>query len=35
MRPSLALYNTPSEVDEMVAVLHRLAGSGRGDRRLH
>jgi cysteine desulfurase/selenocysteine lyase len=35
VRPSLALYNTPSEVDEMVAVLHRLAGSGRGDRRLH
>ena len=34
VRPSLALYNTPNEVDEMVAVLHRLAGSGRGDHRL-
>ena len=28
VRPSLALYNTCSEVDEMVAVLHRLANSG-------
>jgi cysteine desulfurase/selenocysteine lyase len=27
VRPSLALYNTPNEVDEMVAVLHRLAAS--------
>ncbi len=35
VRPSLALYNTPSEVDEMVSVLHRLAGSRRGDHRLH
>ena len=33
VRPSLALYNTPNEVDEMVAVLHRLAGSRRGDHR--
>ena len=33
VRPSLALYNTPSEVDQMVAVLHRLAGSGRGNLR--
>jgi cysteine desulfurase/selenocysteine lyase len=33
VRPSLALYNTPSEVDEMVAVLHRLAASGRGNLR--
>ena len=28
VRPSLAIYNTCSEVDEMVAVLHRLANSG-------
>ncbi|HVK36474.1 MAG TPA: family 2A encapsulin nanocompartment cargo protein cysteine desulfurase [Microlunatus sp.] len=34
-RPSLALSNTPNEVDEMVVVLHRLAGSRRGDHRLH
>ena len=33
VRPSLALYNTPNEVDEMVTVLHRLAGSRRGDHR--
>jgi cysteine desulfurase/selenocysteine lyase len=26
VRPSLAVYNTCAEVDEMVAVLHRLAG---------
>jgi cysteine desulfurase / selenocysteine lyase len=29
VRPSLALYNTCAEVDDMVAVLHRLAGSRR------
>ncbi|HEY5981330.1 MAG TPA: family 2A encapsulin nanocompartment cargo protein cysteine desulfurase [Microlunatus sp.] len=34
VRPSLALYNTPNEVDEMVAVLHRLASTRRGDLRL-
>jgi cysteine desulfurase / selenocysteine lyase len=28
VRPSLALDNTCSEVDEMVAVLHRLTNSG-------
>jgi cysteine desulfurase/selenocysteine lyase len=27
VRPSLALYNTPGEVDRMVEVLHRLSGS--------
>jgi cysteine desulfurase/selenocysteine lyase len=27
VRPSLALYNTPDEVDRMVTVLHRLAGA--------
>jgi cysteine desulfurase/selenocysteine lyase len=33
VRPSLALYNTCDEVDQMVAVLHRLAGNvGRGRR---
>ena len=33
VRPSLALYNTREEVDQMVAVLHRLAGDvGRGRR---
>jgi cysteine desulfurase / selenocysteine lyase len=33
VRPSLALYNTCDEVDQMVAVLHRLAGDvGRGRR---
>lgn len=30
VRPSLALYNTPDEVDCMVAVLHRLADTQRG-----
>jgi cysteine desulfurase / selenocysteine lyase len=29
VRPSLALYNTCGEVDEMVAVLHRLAAARR------
>ena len=33
VRPSLALYNTPGEVDQMVDVLHRLARSRRGDLR--
>lgn len=33
VRPSLALYNTPDEVDQMVDVLHRLARSRRGDAR--
>jgi len=33
VRPSLALYNTCDEVDQMVGVLHRLAGEvGRGRR---
>jgi cysteine desulfurase/selenocysteine lyase len=33
VRPSLAVYNTCSEVDQMVEVLHRLAGEvGRGRR---
>jgi cysteine desulfurase / selenocysteine lyase len=33
VRPSLALYNTCDEVDQLVAVLHRLAGNvGRGRR---
>jgi cysteine desulfurase / selenocysteine lyase len=33
VRPSLAVYNTCSEVDQMVDVLHRLAGeAGRGRR---
>jgi len=29
VRPSLAVYNTCAEVDEMVAVLHRLAADRR------
>ena len=28
VRPSLAFYNTPDEVDRMVSVLHRLAADG-------
>jgi cysteine desulfurase/selenocysteine lyase len=33
VRPSLALYNTCAEVDDMVSVLHRLADRGPRSRR--
>jgi len=33
VRPSLAMYNTPAEVDQLAAVLHRLAAEAGRARR--